>query len=191
MKRHIWLMPVILVLALAGCVQPPKADMAAAEAAVARAEASADVAAYAPAELQRAKTALTQMRNEAAARHYDKAKAQAAEAIKNADTAIASAQANKARSKTKAEELIAAVKQALPQAEKLLADTARVKKAKIDREAKASELKGAKSGLAEAEAAYASGDFLTAIDKASAAQKTLADIESEIGGAVQSATRKK
>ena len=131
------------------------------------------------------------MHGEAKSRHYDKAKAFAAEATDAANAAIAAASTNKERAKTKAGDLIAAVKQALPKTEKLLATTAKVKKAAIDRAAKATQIEGAKAALAEAEAALAKGDYLKAIDKASSAQKTLADIESEIGAAVQSATRKK
>jgi hypothetical protein len=191
MKYYALLLPVILVLSLSGCAKPPKAEIDAAEAAVARAEQSPDVVLYAPEALQRAQKALERMRAEVSARHYDKAKAAASEATTAATDAVASAQANKERAKSKAEELIGAVKQALPQAEKLLANALKVKKAKIDRAAKTAELEGAKAALAEAEASFAQGDYLKAIDKAGSAQKALADFESEIGSLVQAATRKK
>lgn len=191
MKYYALLLPVILVLALSGCAKPPKAEIDAAEAAVARADQSPDVVLYAPDALDRAHKALELMRAEVAARHYDKAKAAASEATTAATDALAAAQENKERSKAKAEELIGAVKQALPQAEKLLANALRVKKAKIDRAAKTAELEGAKAALAEAEAAFAQGDYLKAIEKAGSAQKAIADFESGIGSSVQAATRKK
>lgn len=198
MKQKLWLlMSALLVLSLAaslaltGCAKPPKAEMDAAEAAVARAEKNPDVVAYAPDTLARAKNALEQMRAAASSKNYDKAKTLAAEATSSADASINDAATNKERAKTKAGELIETVKLALPQTEKLITATAKVKKANIDLAQKKADLESAKTSLAAAQAAYDQGNYLEAIDKASAAQKLLADIESSIGAAVQSATRKK
>ncbi len=191
MKRHAWLLSLILVLALAGCAKPPKAEMDSAESAVASAAKSPDVAAYAPDNLQRAKSALEQMRSEATARRYDKAKAFAVEATDSANAAVAAAGTNKERAKAKAGELIDAVKLALPKTEKLLASAAKIKKANIDLTARKAEIAGAKLGLADAEAAMAKADYLKAVEKAGAAQKSLADIDNAISAAVQAATRKK
>lgn len=191
MKRNLWILPLLLALAVVACSKAPKAEIDAAETMVARAQSTPDVVVYAPEDLQKAKKALEQMRAEVAARHYDKAKAFASEATTAAHAAIATAQTGKARAKTKAGELIEAVKQALPQADKLLAGAAKVKKARIDRVAKAAEIEAAKTTLAEAESFFAQGDYIKAIEKAGSAQKSLADIESEISGAVQAGTRKK
>jgi hypothetical protein len=191
MKRLIWLLPLILVFALSACAKAPKAEMDAAETAVARAEAAPGVVTYAAEDLQRAKRALDAMRSEAAAKHYDKAKSFAAEATSAAAAAISSAQANKDRAKAKAAELIEAVKQALPKTEKLVSSAAKVKKAKFDYAAALSAIEAAKASLAEADAAFAKETYLVAADKAAEAQKGLADLESEIGEAVQGATRKK
>lgn len=192
MKRYLRLLPVIFVaIALAACAKPPKAEMAAAETAVTNLENSADVTAYAPEALQRARTLIDQMRTEAKNRHYDKAKTLASEATAAAEAAVAEAQANKEKAKSQAEELIAAVKKALPETQKLLASAARIARAGIDKAARTAEIESAKRALAEAEAALASGDYLTAVNKAGAAQKTLADMDSSISSAVQAATRKK
>jgi trimeric autotransporter adhesin len=191
MKLRFWFLPLMLVVVVAGCAKPPKAEIDAAEAAVARASQSPDVVAYAPEELQRAKKALDQMRSEVAARHFDKAKAAAIEAKAAADGAIAAAPANKEKAKIQAGDLIAAVKSALPQARALLAKASRVKKASVDVAGKAAELEGASASLAEAESAFDQGDYRKAIEKAESAQKTIADIEGEIGSSVQASTRKK
>jgi len=185
------LLPVVLALLLVACAKPPTAEMNAAEAAVARAMRSPDVVAYAPEDLQRAKRALDQMKTEATARHYDQAKSFAGEATTAANSAIASAQTNKERAKARAEELIAAVKTALPQTVKILANAAKVSKAKFDRAAAKASIDGARTALAEAEAALGQGDFLKAVDRVASAQKALADTQSAIGAAVQGATRKK
>jgi hypothetical protein len=191
MKRSLRILSLLLIVAMAACAKPPKAEMDAAEAAYARVSKLPDVAAYAPDALQRLQTAIDNMRAESKARHYDKAKAFAADATTAADAATAAATANKERSKAKAQELIDATKKALPEAEKLLASAARVKSAAIDRNAQAAEIAGAKTALADAQAAFAAGDYLKAVDKAGGAQKTLADLQAAISAAVQSATRKK
>jgi len=154
-------------------------------------ENSADVVAYAPDSLQRARSLIDQMRTESKNRHYDKAKALATEATAAADAAVAEAQTNKEKAKSQAEELIAAVKKAIPETQKLLASAARVARAGIDKTARTAEIEGAKKALADAEAALAKGDYLVAVEKAGAAQKTLADMDSAISSAVQAATRKK
>jgi hypothetical protein len=191
MKGHIKLLGLLLVIALAACSKPPSAEMKAAEAAVARAGQSADVVSYSPEDLQRSKTALDQMHAAATARHYDQAKTFAAEATSAANAAIASAQSNKDRAKARAIELIDAVKQALPQTQKTLAAALKIKKANINRSAKTASIEESKAGLADAEKALGQGDYLNAITKASAAQKILADLSSELSAAVQGATRKK
>ncbi len=191
MRRQIWLLPLAIALVMVACAKPPTAEMSAAEAAFARASGSPDVVAYSPDDLQRAKKAIDQMHSEAKARHYDQAKTLASTATTAANAAIASAQTNKERAKAKAQELIAAVKQALPQTQKLLSSAKRVKKAKIDGAAASAAIEAAKIALSEAEGALGQGDYLKAIDRASAAQKALADTQSEISAAVQAATRKK
>lgn len=196
MKRHLRILSLLLVVALvaalgASCAKPPKAEMDAAEAAVTNLGTSADVQAYAPEALQRARSLIDQMRTEAKGRHYDKARNLAQEALSAAETAVADAQAAKERAKADAEQLIAAVKKALPETQKLIAQASRIAKAGIDRAARTAELEGAKAALAEAEAALAKGDYLAAVDKAGDAQKTLADMDGSISAAVQAATRKK
>lgn len=191
MKRLFWLVPAILILILAGCAQPPKAEVDAAEAAVARAAKSPDVVAYAPNELRRAQDSLAEMRTELAAKRYDKTKTLALAATDAAEAAIAAAPVNKDRAKVRASELIEAVKKAIPEAEALLKSTARLPKGTIDLAAKAIAIAEAKASLDAAEAAFAAGDYLKAIEKASAAQKTLSDLTSEISAAVQTTTRKK
>ncbi len=191
MKRRLWLVPALVLLALASCAKPPKAEVDAAEAAVAKAEKSADVQTYAPAELKRAQDALAEMRKELAAKKYDKAKTLALSASEAAEAAIAAAPGNKDRAKSRAAELIATAKKAAPEVEKLLAAALKLKKPVLDRSARSAELAAAKSKIVDAETAFASGEFYKAADAAGSAEKALADLRSAIAQAVQSATRKK
>lgn len=191
MKRHVAILCAILAVGLVSCAKPPKAEMDAATAAVNSAAQSADVLAWAPEALQKARGLLDQMNAEAAAKRYDKAKALAADATAAANAAKTEAQANLERGKTKASETIAAVKKALPETEKILAGAANVKKALLDLAAQRKAFTDAKSALAEAETAFASADYQKALDRAGAAQKALADINAAISTAVQAATRKK
>jgi hypothetical protein len=190
-KRLYKFLPFMLALGLVACAQPPKAEIAVAEAAFAKAQASPDVAAYAPEALARAEKAIALMREEVAAKRYDKAKDAAVQAKAAADGAVAAVTPNKERAKAKADETLTAARSASPEAEKLLADASRVKKAKLDIEAETVRLKEAQASLASAEEAYAKGDYLAATSQASAAQKAFADLQAEIAAAVQGATRKK
>jgi hypothetical protein len=191
MKRQYVFLPLIITLALVACAQPPKAEIDAAEAAFAKAQSSPDVAAYAPEALARAERAISVMRDEVAAKHYDKAKAAAIDAKTAAENAVAMAVEGKDRAKAKAEETIAAAKKAEPETVKLLADAAKVKKAKLDLAVLNDALKAAQASLADADGAFAKSDYLIANDKAASAQKAFADIQAAIATSVQGATRKK
>ena len=191
MKRRLWLFPLIAIFALASCAKAPKAEVEAAEAAVARAEKAPDVAAYAPEELKRAQNLLADMRKELAAKRYDKAKAFAASAKEAADAAVAAAPANKDRAKGRAASLIETAKSAYAEVDKLLKAAAKLKKSGLDLPAKNAALVGAKSGIADAEAAYAAGDYLKAADIAAKAEAALAELKTSVGLAVQATTRKK
>jgi len=93
--------------------------------------------------------------------------------------------------KADAAALIAAMKKALPEAEKTIAAAKRIPRTGLDFSALAKALAGAKTSLAAAEADQANGNFMAAWNKASAVQTSLADGERTVTNAVQAATKKK
>jgi hypothetical protein len=182
---------VLLILGLFACAKPPQAEIDAAKAAVAKAAANSDVVTYAPEALARAQDALSRMQTELTAKHYDKVKTIALEASAAAEKAVSEALANKEKVKADAAALIAAMKKALPEAEKTIAAAKRIPRTGLDFAALSKTLAGAKSSLAAAEADQANGNFMAAWNKASGVQTALADGERTVSNAVQAATKKK
>lgn len=181
----------LLILGLFACAKPPQAEIDAAKAAVAKAAANSDVVTYAPEALAKAQDALSRMQTELTAKHYDKVKTIALEASAAAEKAISDALANKEKVKADAAALIAAMKKAIPEAEKTVAAAKRIPRTGLDFAALARALAGAKTSLAAAEADQANGNFMAAWNKASAVQIALADGERTVATAVQAATKKK
>jgi len=181
----------LLILGLFACAKPPQAEIDAAKAAVAKAAANSDVVTYAPEALAKAQDALSRMQTELTAKHYDKVKTIALEASAAAEKAISDALANKEKVKADAAALIAAMKKAIPEAEKTVAAAKRIPRTGLDFAALAKALAGAKSSLAAAETDQANGNFMAAWNKASAVQTALADGERTVATAVQAATKKK
>jgi len=181
----------LLILGLFACAKPPQAEIDAAKAAVAKAAANSDVVTYAPEALAKAQDALSRMQTELTAKHYDKVKTIALEASAAAEKAISDALANKEKVKADAAALIAAMKKAIPEAEKTVAAAKRIPRTGLDFAALAKALAGAKSSLAAAETDQANGNFMAAWNKASAVQTALADGERTVATAVQTATKRK
>ena len=181
----------LLILGLFACAKPPQAEIDAAKAAVAKAAANSDVVTYAPELLARAQDALTRMQAELTAKKYDKVKTLALEASAAAEKAITEAVANKEKVKADAAALIAAMKKAIPDAEKTIAAAKRIPRTGLDFAALARAIAGARSSLTAAEADQANGNFMAAFNKASAVQTALADGERTVATAVQAATKRK
>ena len=181
----------LLILGLFACAKPPQAEIDAAKAAVAKAAANSDVVTYAPELLARAQDALSRMQAELTAKKYDKVKTLALEASAAAEKAITEAVANKEKVKADAAALIAAMKKAIPEAEKTIAAAKRIPRTGLDFAALARAIAGARSSLTAAEADQANGNFMAAFNKASAVQTALADGERTVATAVQAATKRK
>ena len=181
----------LLILGLFACAKPPQAEIDAAKAAVAKAAANSDVVTYAPELLARAQDALSRMQAELTAKKYDKVKTLALEASAAAEKAITEAVANKEKVKADAAALIAAMKKAIPEAEKTIAAAKRIPRTGLDFAALARAIAGARSSLTAAEADQANGNFMAALNKASAVQTALADGERTVATAVQAATKRK
>jgi hypothetical protein len=184
-------LPILIVLLVGACAQPPKADIDAARAAVAAAAKNADIAAYAPDTLKSAQDKLAQMETELAAKHYDKVKALALDAKATAGTAANDAARNKVKAQADATALIAALKQALPDAARKLAAARRVHGIKLDFAALTRQLGDAQVNVADADKDLSDGNFASALQKATAVQAQLTDGEKAISDAIQAATGSK
>ena len=185
------LVPVALVLALGACAKPPQADIDAARAAVSAAAKNADIVAYAPDTLKSAQDKLAQMETELTAKHYDKVKTLAVDAKATAASAANDAARNKEKAQADATTLIDALKAALPDADKKVAAARKVRGIKLDFGAITKQLSDARAAVADADKDLSSGDFATALQKATAVQAQLNAGEKEISDAVQAATRSK
>lgn len=185
------LVPVLLVLALGACAKPPQADIDAARAAVDAAAKNADVVAYAPDSLKAAQDTLTQMETELTAKHYDKVKTLAQSAKTTADAAVTDAAKNKEKVQADATALIAALKKALPDADRKLAAARNVRRVNLDFAALTRQIAAAKTAVADADRDLSAGNYVTALQKAVAVQNQLNEGEKAISDAVQTATSKK
>ena len=184
-------LPILIVLLVGACAQPPKADIDAARAAVAAAAKNADIVAYAPDTLKSAQDKLAQMETELTAKHYDKVKALALDAKATAGTAANDAARNKEKAQADATALIAALKQALPDAARKLAAAKRVRGIKLDFAALTRQLGDAQVAVADADKDLSDGSFASALQKATAVQNQLTDGEKAIADAIQAATGRK
>lgn len=185
------ILPILIVLLVGACAQPPKADIDAARAAVAAAAKNADIVAYAPDTLKSAQDKLAQMETELTAKHYDKVKALALDAKATAGTAANDAARNKEKAQADATALIAALKQALPDAARKLAAAKRVRGIKLDFAALTRQLGDAQVSVADADNDLSNGNFASALQKATAVQNQLTDGEKAIADAIQLATGRK
>lgn len=177
------LIPVVLVAALGACAKPPQADIDAAKAAVATAAQNADVVAYAADTLKTAQDKLTQMQTELDAKHYDKVKNLAIEAKAAAETAANDAAKGKEKAQSDATVLIDSLKKALPDAEQKLAAAKKIRKLKLNFGTFAKQLQDAKAALAGAQKDLDAGNFVTALQTATAIQSQLTDGEKMIADA--------
>jgi hypothetical protein len=183
--------PILLVLLVGACAKPPQADIDAARSAVVDAAKNADIIAYAPDTLKSAQDKLAQMETELSAKHYDKVKALALDAKATAGTAANDAAKGKEKAQADATALIAALKQALPDASKKLAAAKKVKGIKLDFAGLTKQLSDAQTAVADADKDLSDGNFASALQKATAVQAQLSDGEKAVGDAVQAAANRK
>ena len=184
-------LPIVLALLVGACAKPPQADIDAARTAVAGAEKNADIVAYAPETLKSAQDKLAQMETELTAKHYDKVKALALDAKATAGTAANDAARGKEKAQADATALIAALKQALPDASRKLSNAKRVRGIKLDFAGLTKQLSDAQAAVADADKDLADGNFASALQKATAVQAQLSDGEKAIADAVQATGNKK
>src|SRR5271157_1780059 len=191
MKHAKVFLPIVLALVVGACAKPPQADIDAARAAVSAAAKNPDVVAYAPDTLKSAQDKLAQMETELTAKHYDKVKALALDAKATAGTAANDAAKGKEKAQADATALIAALKQALPDASKKLAAAKKVRGIKLDFTGLTKQLSDAQAAVADADKDLADGNFASALQKATAVQAQLSDGEKAVSDAVQATRNKK
>jgi hypothetical protein len=185
------LISALAVLVLVACAKPPTAEIEAATAAVAKAEANADTVQYAAPSLARAKDALARMQAAVAAKQYDSAKSLAQETIQAADKAIADGASAKARARDEAAALLLTVKTALAEATAALAAAARVRGISLDVAGTDREIQAAARVVDAMGADISASNYSAAITKGQGARATLGTLQQRISGAVQAVSRKK
>ncbi len=183
------LVPLILTVVIGACARPPRADIEAANAAVATARQDADIVAYAPDTLHTAETKLSEMQAELNARHYDKVKSLALEARTAAETAANDAAKGKEKAQADAATLIETLKRSLSTAARKLAAARRIKGMRLTFSTFAKQLDEAGAALADAEKELDAGNFASALQKATAVQSRLADGQKMITDALAALKR--
>ncbi len=191
MKR----IPVLLALAgvallSVACAKEPTDAISAARSSLAAAK-TAEAADYAPDAMAAAETAAAALDAElkaqsekfALTRSYSKASEFATQAKAAADKAAAQAVTGKEQMKTEATTLVAGVRSSVETAKAALAKAPKGKGSAADIEAMKSDLAGVEAGLADMDAAIASGRYKDAKVKAEAARATLDKIVADVNAA--------
>lgn len=177
--------------AAAGCAQVPQADVDAAKAAADQAAASG-AQDYADASYRAVQDARTALDAELAAQadkfSMTRSYAQTTElatALKTAaEKASADAVAGRDTARTESMTLIADAKTSLDQAQQILAKAPRGKGTAQDLEALKADLDGAATSIAEAEAAFATDNYIEAKAKAEAARAAAANVTAAVEQAI-------
>ena len=200
--RKVWTSSTLLLLvllasvALTGCAKPPEEEQRAAEQAIADAKA-AEAETYASNELGQAQSAFDNAKAEIEAqnqkwfKNFDKAKEQLAASRTSGEQAKTAAVANKEQAKQEADAAIAAAKTAVETAEASLKAAPVGKGTKADMELYTSDLEGAKTQIADAEAAMTSGKYYDARDKAKAVADKANQINTDIQAVIEKSGAKK
>jgi hypothetical protein len=189
------LIPLLVLAALVACSKPPQAEVDAAQAAITAAAQNPDVAAYAPDALQAAKDRLAQLQTELDAqaakgtlsRKYDAARNMALEAQAAAESLATQAATAKEQTKAEAMTLLNDLRISVPEAEQGLAQARRVPGVRLDFRSLAASLAAAKNEVAAAQAAYDSGDFVTARATAAAVKGSLTQGQQVVADAIAAA----
>jgi hypothetical protein len=189
------LIPLLVLAALVACSKPPQAEVDAAQAAITAAAQNPDVTAYAPDALQAAKDRLAQLQTELDAqaakgtlsRKYDAARNMALEAQAAAESLATQAATAKEQTKAEAMTLLNDLRISVPEAEQGLAQARRVPGVRLDFRSLAASLAAAKNEVAAAQAAYDSGDFVTARATAAAVKGSLTQGQQVVADAIAAA----
>jgi len=181
----------ILVIGLLGaCSTPPKEEMEKAHDAVTRAENDADAVTYASNILVRARDALTRMQNEADAKRYDMAKTYAAEAVTQAERAIAEGKSGAVRAKDEAENLVNSLAGPMAETASSLDAAWRSEKINLDFAALNMDMEAARRTYNDARTNLQSNRYRDAISHGQTTRSLLAGINAALTEGAQAASRK-
>lgn len=183
---------VLTVLGMAACSKPPEQAMQAGSAALEEAKA-AGAETYAPDALQKAQDALNRAEAEKKAqdekfvlfRSYKSSEEMYAQAKTEFDAATQAAAAGKELAKADATAAIEAAKAALASANEALAAAPKSKDSKADLELWANDLSTYATTVTEAEAAFASEDYLGAKSQAESVTAKATEISASIQAAIE------
>lgn len=182
---------ILVLFGFAACAKSPTAEIDAANAALARAEADADAREYAPESISRAQDLVSRMQAENDAKRYDTAKSLAQQAVAAADTAIKDGAEAKVRARSDADSAITSAKADMTEAKKSLNGAKSLPAISLNVPSVERDLNVAEQTISGAESDFAEEAYLTAIGKAQDARSDTAEIMQRISAAVQAATRRK
>ena len=177
---------------LASCGgQAPTADIDAAKAAVAKADADGNTQNYAPDSLAAAKDSLTKTLAAVDAKKFTDAKALAQATVQAANKAIADGQAGAAKAKDDATALMGTLKASITETENAMAGAKKTRGIKLDFTALTKDLNAAKTQVSDAQTDLNGNNYKSAIQKGEAARSSLANLLNRIAEGVRAASRKK
>ena len=191
MKKIGIILAAILVFGLmSACSTPPREEMEKAHDAVIRAENDADAVIYASNVLVRARDSLARMQNEADAKRYDAAKAHAAEAVSQAERAIAEGKMGAARAKSDAENLISSLSGPLAETASSLDAAWKTEKVQLDFASLTADMEAARRTYNDAQQNLNNERYRDAISQGQTVRSLLAGINSNLTQGVQAVARK-
>lgn len=181
----------LLIVFAAGCAKPPQVDIDAAKASIDGAVA-AEANDYAKGSLTAANDSWSALQTELTAqeqkfalfRSYKNATAMAADAKAKGDKAKSDADARKAQVKADVESAMAAATAALTEAKDMLDKAPKGKGTAQDIEMLKGDLTGVETSLADAGQLHASGKYLQAQAKLSAAMSRINDVKTQVQAAI-------
>jgi hypothetical protein len=180
-----------LGLVLIACATPPKEEMDRALETVFRAESDPDAVAYAPLLLVRARDALTRMQSEADAKNYEEAKRFAAEAINNAERAIADGRVAAANARTEAARLLDTVSDTLAETSSTVNAAGGLQGLSYDLDELSGEVQLAQNTYDDAQQYFEEENYVDAIANAETVRSLLSGVNTKVNGAAGAASRKK
>jgi hypothetical protein len=190
MKKIIYSFTVVFILVLSACASPPTEEMQRAQDAVIMAESDVDAVTYAGNSIIRARDALTRMQSEADSKRYGAAKEFAAEAINNAERAIAEGQSVKERSRAEAAVLLDSLQNLLAETSNALNNARGVPNILLDFDALTQDMDEVRITYDEARQSFQAGNNPDAIAKGQAVRSLLSDINSRVNNAAFATSEK-
>ena len=197
MRKFSWIIvsavsALIVTSMLASCGgQVPTADIDAAKAAVAKADADGNTQNYAPDSLAVAKDSLAKTLPAVDAKKYTDAKALAQATVQAANKALADGQTGAAKAKDSATALMGTLNASVTEVENALAGAKKTRGIKLDFTALTKDLNATKAQVSAAQTDVSGNNYKSAIQKGEAARSALAELLNRIAEGVRAASRKK